>query len=321
VDSAIDDHRCAVVQLGSATLAMIVTRDSTALTLIALLASAVCAEQQEPQPLAQGIAAPFKLSDVELKDVQETLKLWRSANATLTSFSAEFTRLEYDSVWHPNSGQPVIISTGVLAYSKPDRGSLEIRSISRWTKDDPGNMTADASGKYVELKYEFGERWVCDGTSLFEFDARQKQLRETVLAEGMRGGKLFDIVPPFLVGDDADKLMQQYWIRIAEVLDAHIRVEAYPRPGVGASYYERVEAILDRKSMRPMAIQLHLPGGVQRHVYSFANETVNDAAEQGVAALFEPQITPPAWSHVRFNEAELTRVERPSTSTPEHPQR
>ena len=52
---------------------MIVSRASTALTLIALLASAVCAEQQEPQPLAQGIAAPFKLSDVELTKINQAV--------------------------------------------------------------------------------------------------------------------------------------------------------------------------------------------------------------------------------------------------------
>ena len=212
-------------------------------------------------------AAPFVLNPQDLQYVQQTLQMWEAESAKVNTFNADFERLEYDKVWG-TPDKPMIVSTGTLSYSKPDKGSFKIESIRRWTKTDPKNPAPDAPGEYVEQKDEVGEHWVCDGKSIYEYDHRQKQLRVTSIPAEMQGKSIVDGPLPFLFGAEAQKLMDRYWIR-AKTHPAQIWLEAYPRRQIDAANYDFVEVMLDRKTMQPLAIQVHLPGGQQRHVYTF----------------------------------------------------
>ncbi len=239
-----------------------------------------------PQQTAQPGGPPFQLTDVEQQFVMQVLKMWETESAKINTFNASFDRWEYDAVFGPGTSEPLIKSTGTLSYSKPDKGSFKIDEIKRWTKTDPQNAAPDAPGAYQAQKDEVGEHWVCDGKAVYQYNHHDKQLVVTPIPPEMRGQDIVDGPLPFLFGAKADKLMDRYWIRSNKSNAEQIFLEAHPRRQADALNYDYVEVILERKTMQPTAIQVHLPGGKQRHVYMFNAPTINGKMEAWFGNLF-----------------------------------
>ncbi|HYO25555.1 MAG TPA: hypothetical protein VEQ85_11480, partial [Lacipirellulaceae bacterium] len=233
-------------------------------------------------------------------------------SSKISTFNADFTRFEYDEVWHADPKTPMIVSEGVLSYSKPDKGSFKIDVIKRFTKTDPADARPDAPGSYVEQKDEVGEHWVCDGKAIYQYDHRVKELKVTAIPEDMRGASIVEGPLPFLFGAEADKLVERYWIRATDG-PTEIWLEAYPRRQSDAANYEHVDVLLDRTTMQPLAIQVHLPGGKQRHAYKFGEPTINGKMEAWFGALFSAPRTPIGWKKVVMIETELP----PGTPSPQ----
>jgi TIGR03009 family protein len=249
-------------------------------------------------------APPFVLAPAQLQYVQQVLQMWETESSKVNTFNSDFERWEYDAVWNPGSDKPMIKCKGVLSYSKPDKGSFKIDEIKRWTKKDPNNASADAPGDFIEQKDEVGEHWVCDGKAVYEYEHRNKELRVTPIPEALRGKSIVDGPLPFLFGADAKKLMDRYWINVKKSPAAQIWLEAYPRRQADALNYDYVEVMLDRKTMQPTAIQVHLPGGQQRHVYMFQSPTVNGKLDALWGGLFSAPRTPIGWKKVVVNDGD-----------------
>jgi TIGR03009 family protein len=228
----------------------------------------------------------------------QVLQMWEDESAKVTTFNADFERWEYDAVWGPGAEKALIKSTGTLSYSKPDKGSFKIDQIHRWTKKNPQDAAPNAAGDYVLQKEEVGEHWVCDGKAVYEYNHRNKQLVVTPIPEQMRGQSIVDGPLPFLFGAEAQKLMERYWIRSKQGNAEQIWLEAYPRRQADAANYDFVEVMLERKTMQPTAIQVHLPGGQQRHVYMFREPTINGKMEAWFGSLFSAPRTPLGWTRV-----------------------
>jgi TIGR03009 family protein len=251
----------------------------------------------------QAPAAPFQLTPIEQQFVFQTLQMWEQQSSQVNTFNAEFERWEYDAVWGPGKEIPLIKSTGSLSYSKPDKGSFKIDKISRWTKTDPKNSAADAPGDWIPQPNEIGEHWVCDGKAIYEYNHREKQLVVTTIPEDMRGKSIVDGPLPFLFGAEANKLNERYWIRTKQSAPAEIWLEAFPRWQSDAANYNSVDVMLDRKTMQPKAIQVHLPGGAQRHVYMFKDARINEKNLGSLFfGLFSSPRTPIGWTKVRAEE-------------------
>jgi TIGR03009 family protein len=248
-------------------------------------------------------AAPFQLAPGEEQYVLQTLQLWQAESAKINTFNANFQRYEYDDVFGQKD-QAMIWSTGVLSYSKPDKGSFKIDVTRRWTKTDPKNPAPDAPADWVEQKEEVGEHWVCDGKAVYEYEHRLKQLRVTPIPEAMRGQGIVDGPLPFLFGADANKLLARYWIRPVQH-PALIWLDAYPKQQADALNYDHVEVMLDPKTMHPTAIQVHLPGGHQKHTYVFETPTINGNLEKWFGALFSAPRTPLGWKKVVMTDEPL----------------
>jgi TIGR03009 family protein len=225
--------------------------------------------------------------------------MWEQKSVEINTFNAQFERWEYDAVFGPGVDVPLIKCTGAVSFSKPDKGSYKIDKINRWTKKDPQNTAPDAAGDWLPQPNEVGEHWVCDGKAVYEYNHRDKQLVVTTIPENMRGTGIVDGPLPFLFGARADKLSQRYWIRTKQSDPAEIWLEAYPRWQSDAANYDYVDVMLDRKSMQPKAIQVHLPGGQQRHAYMFQDPKVNESnVGTWFTGLFSAPRTPIGWTKV-----------------------
>ena len=252
------------------------------------------ADGTTPTPPAQPatLGPPFQLSDVEQQFVDQILQMWENKSQEIKTYDCRFNRWEYHPVFGP-ANEPAIKSKGQLSYSKPDKGSFKINEVERFVKKDD-----KSPGVYELQKHEVGEHWVCDGKAVYEYRHDKKQLVVSPLPEQMRGQSIVDGPLPFLFGAEAAKLKARYWIRSRQSDAATIWLEAFPRTQADAANYHHVDVMLDRKTMMPSAIQVHMPNGVDRSVYMFEQPNVNGALDTLFGSLFSSPRTPLGWTRV-----------------------
>gem|GEM_PF-615805 len=237
--------------------------------------------------------APFQLNAVEQQFVDQVLMAWENESNKINTYDCDFERWEYDPVFGPGGAIPLIKSQGQLTYAKPDKGSFKINTIRRWVQKD-----LQQAGQYVLQKNEVGEHWVCDGKAIYEYKHNKKQLVVQPLPLELRGKSIADGPLPFLFGAETKKMKARYWIRSPRGNAATITLQAYPRRQVDAANYHHVEVLLDRKTMLPKAIQVHMPNNRNRAVYIFSEPTINGKMNQLFGAFFQSPRTPLGWTRV-----------------------
>jgi TIGR03009 family protein len=254
---------------------------------------------QQPGQLAPPqvlIGPPFEITDVEQQFVDQILQMWESEGAKINTYNSRFERWEYDPIFGPGNDIPAIKSVGQLTYSKPDKGSFKIEEVHRYQPKTPG--AAPTPQDWELQKTEVGEHWVCDGKAVYEYKHDKKQLVVQPLPPNLQGKSIVDGPLPFLFGAEAEKLKQRYWIRSRQSDPATIWLEAYPRTQADAANYHHVEVMLQRKTMQPKAIQVHMPNNKSRAVYMFDQPTINGKLDAIFGTLFNAPRTPFGWKRV-----------------------
>lgn len=234
--------------------------------------------------------APFQLNPQQRALLDQILNQWETESAKIQTFRCGFERWEYDPVFLQGGDRiPVATSTGQLKYARPDKGMFRITEIRRY----------DAKKKDYEKADEAGEHWVCDGKAIFEFNAAKKQLIVRELPPELWGKAIADGPLPFLFSADAEKLKRRYFIRVTELTEGEVWLEAYPRYQRDAANYRKVELILDRHRFLPSALQVYLPNGKNRTAYKFHSEEakVNDPLERFIGVFQQPR-APLGWKKV-----------------------
>ncbi len=239
-------------------------------------------------------AQPPVLSPQEQAMLDQLLAAWEARNAAVRTWSCTFHKWEYNA-WSPagpNGDQLAFAeNTGELKYAAPDKGLFHVKESKQWSPE---------ARRYEVRSGEFGEHWVCNGESIYEYRHSEKQLRETRLPPEMRGKAISDGPLPFVFGAKADTLKKRYWMRIItppEVRD-QVWLEALPRYQADAANFSKVELILQARDLMPFAIQIYKPGGSDRDVYQFDPRT--NLIDKGLDMIrdFAKPITPFGYKYV-----------------------
>lgn len=252
--------------------------------------------QTPPQRVAAVASpqAPAPLSLQEQAVLDQLLAAWEARSAAVRTWSCTFRKWEYNA-WGPldqNGGRLAFSeSDGELKYAAPDKGLFWVKQSKQWS---------ETAKRYEVRGAEAGEHWVCNGESIYEFRHTERQLKETRLPPEMRGKAISDGPLPFVFGAKADTLKKRYWMRIItppEVRD-QIWLEALPRHQADAANFSKVELILQAHDLMPFAIQIFKPGGQDRDVYQFDQQTnlINKALD--MIRDFAKPITPFGYKYV-----------------------
>ena len=229
---------------------------------------------QRPPARPQPPRAPFQLTPREQANLDWVLNTWQQRSDKVKTLECGFTRWQYDPVFgDPNKPN---VDEGVINYRAPDKGEF-----------------------HVQKPKQREERWVCDGTSIYQYDFEKKLLTQHKLPRELQGKAIVESPLPFIFGAEAAKLKQRYFLRIKtppDVQGQQTWLEAYPRFQRDAGSFQRAELILTNKDMTPYALQIYAPGGKNRTVYQFHNIAVNDP----LAFLKKTfhVLTPPFWKKV-----------------------
>lgn len=261
-----------------------------------------------PAPRVLSGQAPqgFQLNPAQQKRIDGILALWERQSSRVKTFRCEFQRVEYDPIFGPNDPRiPKTISRGQIRYVAPDRGLYEIggSAIRHFA-----GLNQEGKPEYRDGKSEdFGEKWISDGLSIFEYRPAEKVLMQMKLPPDMQGKAISDGPLPFLFGASADKLKARYWFREYQPQRAKedpIQLEAIPRTRQDAQDFSLVRVQLDTRKFLPDALELHLPhqgkGAAPRTLYKFEKLRVNDLRDnlQNLASAFVNPKTPDGWKKV-----------------------
>lgn len=201
--------------------------------------------EERPMP------APFVLTQQEQAKTDAILKRWELFSMGIQTFETDFTRIMYRRSIE-NAKYVKTQENGELRYEAPDHGMFAVSS-------EDGSPS---------------EKWICDGTHVFEFKYAQKQIDQYTLPPEMRGKGITQGPLPFLFGASADELKNRYYIRHI-IPDANLArpgqiwLEAYPKKSEDASEFQRAEMIISfGDEVRPLAIKL-FKANQDQYVYIF----------------------------------------------------
>lgn len=255
---------------------------------------------------ALGPRAPFQLNPQQQAQVDQVLAAWEARSSNIKRFESGFTRFEYDPVFG-DERTPRFVEQGELKYAAPDKGVFRVAQDIQGGKPEPVHPSR-------------AEHWICDGKSVFQYDFTKEQLVEHKLPPGMQGKAIANSPLPFLFGLEAAKLKQRYFVRVTTPADVQGQVwlEAYPRFQADAANFRRAEIILSQDDMLPMALQMYMPNGKNRKVYTFRDIKINAANPLDPLGIFadapfRPQL-PRGWKWVVEEAPGSTQAARPAST-------
>jgi TIGR03009 family protein len=235
--------------------------------------------------------APFVLTESQQKLLDQILIKWEQQSDKVKTFKCAFTRWEFDPIFCQKA-KDFLKSEGYgeIKYKSPDQGRYQITKLQEWDPD-----------KGVLVTVTVGlDHWVCDGKSIFEFDAKNKKLVERPLPPEMQGKAIADGPLPFIFGAKADQLKRRYWMRDVTPKDQigkAIWLEAHPKFQQDAANFRSATVILNDSDCLPTGLRIFLPDGKNNTDYAFASTKVNDPLAI-IKGDFLPPITPFGWTKV-----------------------
>lgn len=267
--------------------------------------------------------APFQLTTTEEAFRDQVLRMWETESGKIITFKCTFDRWEYSEYGRGyipegpgfpqrrNTDVPWIKSHGLLAYAKPDKGSFQIEEIYRYQWDD-----TNKKDDWPRAENDIGERWVCDGQYVYNYNHKEKQLEISPIPPELQGKAIVDGPLPFLFGAEADKLKQRYWIRVSQSNEEEIWLDTYPKYQADAASYRRVEVILDKKGLLPKAMQVYMPNG-DRTVYMFDKPAINNQIDR-LFGIFKPPRTPFGWKRIMLDTPQQPNQSQPPQQAQSH---
>lgn len=235
-------------------------------------------QQRRPRPQAQ----PLQIENVDPR-VERILQEWSRATRTIQRLEGGHERFSYDLVFGVEKR-----ATGRFFYEAPDKGRIDIEP-----KRIPNGETSDrqdAKGRPFRLKADAPEKWICDGTQIFQIDEVNRKAERFEIPPQARGRNIMQGPLPFLLGMPPQMAKERYRIELDEraFLRDGIDVEGarspagsvwlriYPKWRHDAASYKEAAVILDPNNhYLPYAVQLKDPSGNQETVYWFKDLKVN----------------------------------------------
>ena len=241
------------------------------------------------QPPVDGPPKPpswYPLSEATQKFVDDVLTHWEQTSNKVESYECTFQKWHFDPIFGPKDRDtPRFFSKGEIKYQSPDKGLFRDISVWEYVGLKPGDEASkkpkegDPPPGWRDALELVGEHWVCDGTTVFQYDSQRKRVLQTILPAEMQGKAIADGPLPFLFGAKADVIKQRYWIRPLEPpkdVKNEYWLEAVPRTRQDAQNFQKVQVVLAKDDFFPSKLSVYPPNydpkkNPARQDYTFAD--------------------------------------------------
>ena len=244
-------------------------------------------QQQTPTVLPAG----FPLTAEHAQYVEKLLDFWEKNSKQVEKYKCGFMRYEYDRsvvAWRDTRTNQLAAHTiveGEIRFAAPDRARYESTRVNRFAKPpERAGETADYQEAKTKTERENDkERWICDGTNLYDFDFQSKQLRETKIPKDMQGN-VTESPLPFIFGAEKKAILERYWVRYAQPtnsVDDEYWLELFPKRAEDARNYSKLEVIIAKEDFLPKAMHMYSAqydpssGNETSRYFAFQNREVN----------------------------------------------
>ena len=245
-------------------------------------------------------AGPEPLSPDEQQRLDDVLQAWERRSQSIERYRCTFKRWDYDPVFGPRDTFRTY-SEGVIKYAAPDKGIFRVDKTLEYTRPAIGD-------KHVFVpRQDRLEHWLCDGRWLYEHDPKHQLVIQRELPVQLRAPAVAKGAVPFLLGADAERIRQRYWLRLLplpEGVQGECWLEAYPKSRREQVCFQKVHVIIDSSDMLPKAIVIFDKNfdartNPARQTFTFENREVNWSDAEGTfdREFDEPKL-PDGWKKV-----------------------
>ncbi len=247
----------------------------------------------------------------EQQYIEKLLDHWERSSAQIKHCTCDFTRWDYDPskvAWRDpqtNSLAAHTIMVGQIRYAQPDKAEYE--SNQAWDFAGPPEQPGGEPKLVERDRSTQQEKWICDGSAIYDYDFVNKRLYETTIPPEMRGNGLANSPLPFLFGAKKELLLNRYYLHVITPpgVENEYWLEAVPKQREDAQTYQRVQIVIAGEDFLPKSIHVFAPNyeavnnPVSRH-FQFGTRKIN-AAFAGLNQLLGGGIrpsTPIGWERV-----------------------
>lgn len=204
------------------------------------------------------------LTAQEQQDLDKLLAYWEYSTKDIERLSCTFRKFEYNSNANfvqqlaqqtstPITSIHTSASSGVVKFSKPDKGMYKIDEMVVLS----GKLDSKNQIERIRPANVMGEHWICDGNTVHNYDHAEKVVTRYSIPSNMQGVGILESPMPFLLGVEANKLKERYWLRPkggTKQQDGTVlyAIEAYPKTQQDAVNYSHVLVYLDSKEFLPL---------------------------------------------------------------------
>ncbi|MDG1875067.1 MAG: hypothetical protein P8J27_14235 [Mariniblastus sp.] len=287
---------------------------------------AFAAQQQKKIIQPEG----FPLSAEHTQYVDDLLSYWEQNSNAVSKYKCNFRRFTYDTDivdWRaPQSNQLAAheVAFGEIRFAAPDRARYETTRVMRFA-EPPQQPGGEAKYKESEGNSEH-ERWICDGTRIYEFDFQNKRLTESEMPQEMQGN-IAESPLPFIFGGNKTQVLKRYWVRSAtpKGVENEYWLELYPKRIQDARVYSKIELVIAKEDFLPKAMHMYdaqynpAKGNEASKYFTFESRQVNnqlDKFKDALGLFVRPKLPDPTWKRVEFNQIQNQAATPPQLQIP-----
>ena len=181
----------------------------------------------------------------------------------------------YDNTWHTDKQ-----SRGVFYYERPDKGRIDIIPVKIPKGARSRKINPETKQPYT-LKPDEAQKWVCDGSSIWQINVPEKAAENYEIPAKNRGENIMDGPLPFMFGMPADQALERFELAFnprqnPKTKNSQVWLIIKPRWKSDAANWSLAKVYLNKQNnYLPSAVQLVDPSGNMETVYQFKNLQVN----------------------------------------------
>ncbi len=242
------------------------------LVLVAFSASSRVLTAQEP-----GGREPAAKPQVS-RELWTLLGQWADGSKDVKKLHGKHQRRSYDYTFGIEK-----LATGEFWYEAPDKGRIDVVGVKITNKmlqkrKTQTRIERTKEGKPFQLQSDDPERWICDGTKVFDIDDPKKEARVVNLPPENRGQGIMNSPLPFLFGLPPQDAIKRFAMTIKnDFRPTHnlVWIEATPLTRGDAQNWSKADVMLNTETWLPKDVKLVNPAGTKATHYAFQDMAVN----------------------------------------------
>jgi TIGR03009 family protein len=225
---------------------------------------------QPPRPPQPMVPAPQPLNPNDPLD--QVLLRWEGEMKRVTTLVAQLTRINENRTFRTTE-----VYVGAAKYMRAQAGQrvVNLALLDLHLKDKP-----DSS-----------QKWLCNGTALYEWAPAEKEIRMQPLPQPKAGQVADDGPLAFLLGMKAEEARRRYDLKLTKSDQYYFYVDVLPRHDQDKADFQRARLVLNKDSFLPRQLWFEQPNG---NTVTWDIPKIENGARLDVRE-FDTPTPPPGW--------------------------